>query len=185
MPIRMLVEHAFTRAASHLLRLRRIREQLAIGVDGLRRVLDDQQLRPRLEPALEAVVRVRDDRRARRRELERPAGRRGVDGRVRAASDAEIDTRSRDRAGEDVEGDVADLARVARVALEVASTENEVRIGERPRRLADHRLDPVAAELVAIAVEEQVVLLLDLVRREELRIRSPEDRLRAPRAALA
>ena len=39
----MLVEHALARAAAQLLRLRRIGEQLAIGVDRLLRVLDDER----------------------------------------------------------------------------------------------------------------------------------------------
>ena len=43
-----------------------------------------------------------------RRELERAARRRRVDGRVRAARDAEVDACGRDRAREDVERDVAD-----------------------------------------------------------------------------
>ena len=76
-------------------------------------------------------------------------------------------------------------ARVADVALEVAAAEREVRVRQRARRLADHRLHPVAPELVAVAVEEDVVLLLDLLRREELGIGAPEDRLGAPRAELA
>ena len=73
----------------------------------------------------------------------------------------------------------------ADVALEVAAAEREVDVGQRPRRLADHRLHPVAAELVAVAVEEDVVLLLDRLRREELRVGAPEDRLGAARAELA
>ena len=51
-------------------------------------------------------------------------------------------------------------------------------------RLADHRLHPLAPELVAVAVEEDVGLLLDRQRREELRVGAPEDRLRAARAEL-
>ena len=56
---------------------------------------------------------------------------------------------------------------------------------ERPGGLADHRLDPVAAELVAVAVEEDVHLLLDRLRREELRVGAPEERLGPPGAELA
>ena len=51
-------------------------------------------------------------------------------------------------------------------------------------RLAHERLHPLAPELVAVAVEEDVVLLLDLERPEELRIRRPEDGLGATRAEL-
>src|SRR5438105_4934124 len=83
--IGVLVEHALARAPSQLLRLRGIGEQLAVGRDRLVGVVDDDQLGPGLEPALEPVVRVRDDRGARRGELERTARRRRVDGRVRAA----------------------------------------------------------------------------------------------------
>ena len=75
--------------------------------------------------------------------------------------------------------------RVADVALEVAAAEGELDVGQRARRLTDHRLHPVAPELVAVAVEEQVVLLVDLVRGEELRVGAPEDRLGAPCAELA
>ena len=56
--------------------------------------------------------------------------------------------------------------------------------GRGPARLADHRRHPVAAELVPVAVEEDVVELLDRLRREELGVGAPEDRLRAPRAEL-
>ena len=148
-------------------------------------LVDDEQLRPGLEPPLDAVVRVRDDRRAGGRELERPARRRRVDRRVRAARDAEVDARRGDRAREDVERDVADEPRRADVAVEVAAAECEVDVGQRARRLADHRLHPVAPELVAVAVEEDVHLLLDRLRREELGVGAPEDRLGAARTELA
>ena len=51
--------------------------------------------------------------------------------------------------------------------------------------LPDHRRHPVAPELVAVPVEEDVMHLLELLRREELGIRGPEDRLGPPRAELA
>ena len=72
----------------------------------------------------------------------------------------------------------------AGVALEVASAEREVDVRERTRRLADQRLHPVAAELVAVAVEEHVGLLLDRMRREEVRVGAPEHGLGAPSAEL-
>ena len=103
---------------------------------------------------------------------------------MRAARDAEVDARRRDRAREDVERHVADLACVAGVAAEIAPAEREVDVRQLARRLADHRLHPVAAELVAVAVEEHVQLLRHLVRREELGIGAPEDRLRPARAQL-
>ena len=77
-PVGVLVEHTLARAPAQLLGLRRVGEQLAIRVRRLLGVVDDDQLGARLEPALDAVVRVRDDRRARRCELERPARRRCV-----------------------------------------------------------------------------------------------------------
>ena len=56
--------------------------------------------------------------------------------------------------------------------------------GARPARLADHGGHPVAAELVPVAVEEDVVELLDRARREELRIGAPVDGLGPPRPEL-
>ena len=103
---------------------------------------------------------------------------------MRAARDAEVDARRRDRPREDVERHVADQARPARVALEVAAAEREVDVGQRARRLADHRRHPVAPELVAVAVEEDVGLLVDRLRREEVGVGAPEDGLGAPRAEL-
>src|SRR4051794_2063619 len=147
----VLVEHTLTRTTAELLGLSRVCEQLAVGVRRLLRVLHDDQLRPWLEPALDAVVRVRDDRGAGRRELERPTRRRRVHRRVRAPRDAEVDSRSGDRARERVEGHVADEPRVADVAAEVAAAEREVGVGQRARRLAHHRLHPLAPELVAVA----------------------------------
>ena len=75
--------------------------------------------------------------------------------------------------------------RAAGVALEVTAAERELELGRGAARLADHRRHPVPAELVAVAVEEDVVHLLDAPRREELGIGAPEDRLRAARAELA
>ena len=69
--VRVLVEDALARAPPHLLGLRRVGDELAVRRDGLLRALDDDELAPRLEPALDPLVRVRDDRRTRRRELER------------------------------------------------------------------------------------------------------------------
>ena len=59
------------------------------------------------------------------------------------------------------------------------STSGSARAG-----LADHRRHPVAPELVAVAVEEDVRLLLDRLRREELGVGAPEDGLGAPGAEL-
>ena len=115
--------------------------------------------RARLEPALDARVRVGDDRCSRGRELERAAGRRAGHGRVRAARDVEIDPRRGDGSSEDVERDIAE-ARAADVALEVAPAEGEVELRRTPTGLADHRGHPLASELVAVAVEEDVDLLL-------------------------
>ena len=147
-------------------------------------VVDDDELLARLEPALEPAVRIRDDRGAGRGELERAARRRPVDGGVRSPRDVEVDPRSRDRPGEDVERHVAERAGGADVSLEVTSAEREVDPRIASRGLAHERLHPLAPELVAVAVEEDVVLLLDRERPEELRIRRPEDGLGATRAEL-
>src|SRR5439155_20939246 len=119
----VLVEDALARPPPQLLGLGRVGEQLAIGGDGLVRVVHDAALASGLEPALDALVRVRDDRGRARRELERPAGRGRVHGRVRPPRDVQVDPRRGDRAREDVERDVADQARAARVAAEVAAAE--------------------------------------------------------------
>ena len=103
---------------------------------------------------------------------------------MRAPRHVEIDPCRRDRAREHVERHVADDARVADVTLKVAPAEREVDRGRRPARLADHRRRPLPPELVAVAVEEDVHLLLDRLRREELRVRAPEHRLRAAGAEL-
>ena len=94
-----------------------------------------------------------------------------------AARHVEVDARRRDRAREDVERHVADLPRIAGVAAEVAAAEGEVDLGRGPARLAHHRRRPLLPELVAVAVEEDVHLLRDRLRREELRVGAPEDRL--------
>src|SRR5947207_16023304 len=71
------------------------------------------------------------------------------------------------------------------VAAEILPAEREVDLSVRAARLADQGLHPLATELVAVAVEEDVVLLLDRRRLEELRVGCPEDRLRAARTELA
>src|SRR6476659_8561 len=103
MRIRVLVEDALPRAAPHRLGRAGIAEQLTVRGQRLVRGRDHLQLRADVEPALDAFVRVRDDRRTRRRELERAARRRRVDGRVRAPRHVEVDARARDGLGEDVE----------------------------------------------------------------------------------
>src|SRR5215204_5098056 len=185
-PVRVgvLVEDALARAGAHRLRLRRVVEQAAIGGERLVGIVDDEELLARLEPALDPLVGVRDDRRAGARELERPAGRRRLDGGVGAAGDVEVDPRCRDRVVEGVERDVADEPRPAGVPLEVAAAERELELRGGPARLPHHRGHPLAPELVPVAVEEDVVQLLDRPRREELRVGAPEDGLGAPGAEL-
>src|SRR5262245_25078713 len=180
----VLVERPLAGGAAHLLRLPPIVEQPGVGVGRLVGVLDDEQLGARLEPALDARVRIRDDRRPGHRQLERPRGGRGVDGGVGAARDVQVDARGRDRPREHVEGNVAGEAGAADVAAEVLSAQREVGV-QAAARLADHRLGPLLPELVAVAVEEDVRLLLDRVRLEELGVGAPEHRLGAPGAELA
>src|SRR5262249_14118207 len=157
-------------------------EQLAIRLDRLVGAADDPDLLLRLEPALDPLMRVRDDRRTRRRQLERAGRGRPRELRVRATRDVQVDPRRRDRAAEDVERHVTDRPGATRVAAEVAPAEREVDAGQAAARLAQHPSRPVAAELVAVAVEEDVDLLLDRQRLEELRVGAPEDRLGAPGA---
>ena len=180
MRVRVLVEHSLSRARSHLLRLSRIRHELAVRRDSLFRGLDDDDLTSGLEPAVDALVRVRHDRRARRRELEGPRGRGARHGRVRPAGHVEVHSRGRDRSREGVERNVPEQAGVADVPLEVEAAESELELGRGPRRLADHDLHPVAPELVAVSVEEDIHVFLNRLRREELRVGAPEERLRAP-----
>ena len=185
MRVRVLVQCPLARRSSKRLRLSRIREQVAIRVDGLLRSRDDEQLPPRLEPLLHPFDRVGHDRGAGCCEFERPAGRRRVNGRVRAARDVEVDPRRGDRTREDIERNVADRPRSADVAAKVAAAEREVGVRQKSRRLADECRHPFAPELVAVAVEEDVVLLVDVVRVEQLGVGRPENRLRAPRSERA
>src|SRR5919197_6723130 len=180
----VLVERALAGAAPQLVRGRRVGEELAVQARRLVLVVRDEQLLPRLEPALDALVGVRDDRGAGHRELERPRRRGGEEPRVGAPREVQVDPRRGDGAVEGVEGDVADEARAAGVALEVVAAEGEVDLREAPARLADERAHPVAPELVAVAVEEDVRLLLDPKRPEELRVGGPEDGLGAAGAEL-
>ena len=130
------------------------------------------------------LVRVRDDRGAGGGELERTSGRRSRDRRVWSPRHVQVDPRRGDRACEDVERNVAQAA--ARLPCRPGSRDRRARGPgrERARRLADHRLHPVAPELVAVAVEEDVDLLLDVLRREELGVGPPVERLGAPCAEL-
>src|SRR3954468_2748536 len=185
MRIRVLVEHALARAAPHRLGRPGVAEQLAIRGDRLVGGRDDLQLGADVEPALDALVRIRDDRRAGRGEFERAARRRRVDAGVRAPRHVEVDARSGDRLREDVEGHVADEARIPDVAAEVLPAEREVDVRRSAARLADQLLHPFPPELVAVAVEENVVLLLHRRGLEELRVGRPEDGLRTARAELA
>src|SRR5262245_54214293 len=174
--IRVLVEDALARTPAELLGPAGIGEQLAVRLGRLLGVLDDEHLAVGLEPALDPLDRVRHDRGSGRRELERTRGGRRVHSRVRAPGDVQVDPRGGDRPREHVEGHVADEPRVADVAAEVAAAEREVDLGRAARRIAHQRLHPLAPELVAVPVEEDVVLLLDVVRPEEVGIRAPEDR---------
>src|SRR5262249_7722544 len=80
--VRVLVERSLARRAAELVRAARVVEQLSIRIDRLVRAGDDEQLAPRLEPPLDALVRVRDDRGAGHGQLERPRRGRGRNGRV-------------------------------------------------------------------------------------------------------
>ena len=90
----------------------------------------------------------------------------------------EIDPARGDHAGEEVDRKVAELARPADVSAEVSASEDEVGIGQPPARLSDQLPHPVPAELVAVGVEEDVVLLLHRQRRKQFRIGAPEQSFR-------
>src|SRR5580765_610514 len=181
----VLIEHAFPGTSPHGFRSARIGEELSIRGQRLVGRRDDPQLGADVEPALDPLVRVRHDRRPRSSELEWPARRRRVDGRMRAPCDVEVDPRTGDGLSEDVEGNVADDLRAADVPAKVLAAESEVDLRITPARLADQRLHPLAPELVAVAIEEDVVLLLDRSRLEQLRVGGPEHGLRAAGAELA
>src|ERR671931_792853 len=166
----VLVERALAGAAPHFLRGRGVGEQLAVEGRGLVLVAGDEQLLPGLEPSLDPFVRIGDDRRAGHRELERPRGRGRVEPRVGAPGQVQVDPRRRDGAVEGVERDVADEAGAAGVATEVAPAEREVDLRKAAARLPDERAHPVAPELVAVPVEEDVRLPLAGARPEELRV---------------
>src|SRR6185437_8829508 len=181
----VLIEHAFPGTSPHRFCSARIVEELSIRGQRLVGRRDDPQLGADVEPALDPLVRVRHDCRPRSSELERPAGGRCVDGRVRAPGDVEVDPRAGDGLSEDVEGNVADDPRAADVPAKVLAAESEVDLRITPARLADQRLHPLTPELVAVAIEEDVVLLLDRSRLEQLRVGGPEHGLRAAGAELA
>src|SRR3954451_4863642 len=146
MSIRVLVEDSRARVAAELLGCAPVGEQLAICGDGFLHRTDDEQLASRLEPAVDPVVRIRDDRGAGGRKLEQAARRRRIHGRVRLARDVEIDAACGDDAREQRDGEVAELAGAADVAAEICTAEDEADVVELTRRVADHRLHPVAAE---------------------------------------
>src|SRR5690242_16879170 len=159
MGVRVLVEDPFAGTCAERLGLGGIPQQLAIGDERLRGVVHDDQLTARLEPALDALVRIRDDGRGGGRELEGPArGRAGNRG-VRTPGYVEVDPCRRDGAREHVERDVPERARIPRVTLEVTPAEREVDLGRGAARLPDERLHPLAPELVAVAVEEDIDVL--------------------------
>src|SRR5690349_7411177 len=90
-PVGVLVDDALAGAAAELGGLRRVVEQLAVRLHCLLGARYDEELGAGLEPPLDSLVRIRDDRCAGGGELERPARGGGVDACVRAARDAEVD----------------------------------------------------------------------------------------------
>ena len=104
---------------------------------------------------------------------------------MREAGHVQVHPRGRDRSCEAVERDVAARRGPSPVSpWKSRPPSAEVEVGREAGRLPDHRLHPVASELVAVAVEEHVDVLLDRLRREELGIGAPEERLGAPRSEL-
>ena len=101
-----------------------------------------------------------------------------------STSDVEVDPGRRDRACENVERHIAEHPCVARVSPEVPPSEPEVDLRRNTTRLPHHGSRPLLSELVAVPVEEDVHLLRNRLRSEELRIGTPEDRLGAAGAEL-
>src|SRR5947209_4550593 len=156
MRVRVLVEQALARAPAELLGLSRVSEQLAVDCGRLVGIGDDTELALGVEPLLEAGNGIRDDRRSAGGELEHARRRRRLHARVRAPGDVEIDPRGGDRVREDVERDAAEHSRTAGVAAIVVAPDGEVHVGQAPARLADQLAHPLPAELVGVAVEEDV-----------------------------
>ena len=86
---------------------------------------------------------------------------------------------------EDVERHVADERRRPVSPRKSMPAEREVDLGSARDGSTDQASHPVAPELVAVAVEEDVVLLLDRQRPEEVGVGAPEDGLGPSRAELA
>src|SRR5581483_662369 len=84
MDVRVLVEGPLARGPAELLRAARIVEQRAVRLHSLVRARHDEQLPPRLEPALDPLVRIGDDSRSGHGQLERARGGRGRNRRVGA-----------------------------------------------------------------------------------------------------
>src|SRR5256714_1177017 len=147
--VRVLVEHTLAGTTSHRLCRPGIVQQLTVGGDGLLCGGHDTQLGAGLEPALDALVWIGDDRRARGCELERATGRRCVHGRVGTARDVQVDPAAGDGLREHVEGDVADHARVADVAAEVPPAEGDVDLRLAPAPLPDEGPPPLPPQTVA------------------------------------
>src|SRR5690348_6720701 len=184
MRVRVLVEQTRARAPAELLGLSGIREQLAVDRGRLVGIGDDAKLALGVEPLLEAGDGIRDDHRSAGGELEHARCRRRLHARVRAPRDVEIDPCGGDRVREDVERDATEHPRAAGVAAIVVAADGEVDVREAPAGLADQLAHPLAAELVRVAVEEDVDLLRSVVRPEELGVGRPVDRLCASRAEL-
>src|SRR5215210_773796 len=159
MRIRVLVEHPLASTPPHRLGRTRVVQELAVGGQRFVGRRDDPHLRAGLEPALDSVVRIGDDRRARGCKLEGPARRGCENGRVRAPRDVQVDACAGDRLRKDVEGNITDQPRIAQITPKISAAERKVDLRIAPTRLADERLHPLTPELVSVAVEEHVVLL--------------------------
>ena len=162
------------------------REQLLVRRDRLVGALDDEEL------ACPARTSARSRRADSRRSSRPPSRARTAATWTRAARshaaarDVEVDARRGDRAREDVERHVADVARArrrrpgSRCRRARSRSSGSRRLGSTTIRSIQSR-----AELLAVAVEEDVGRLLDRQRPEELGVGAPEDRLGAARAELA
>src|SRR6185369_15971752 len=173
----MLSQNTLPRSAAELGGRGRIVQQRPVCLDGFIGPGDDEQLPAGLEPTLDPLVGIGHDCCPGGGQLEKATRRGRIYLGVWLSRDVQVDAAGGDDVREEIDGEVAELAGSADVAAKVRATEDEVDLGEPPARLADQLAHPVPAELVAVRVEEDVVLLLDRERGKELRVGAPEQSL--------
>src|SRR5204862_5908924 len=146
--------------------------------------VDNNDFALRLEPALDPRLGIRDDGCAAGGELEQPCGRGAFHGRMRSPSDVEINAACRYRAGEAVERDPANPLGRTKLPPKITAPDSEPKGAKRPAWLGDEPVHPFLPELVPVSVEEDVERLLLGLRREEVGVCPPEERLHPDGAKL-